>query len=78
MTNPTSFDISPSRSSRTGQTVVEAMLLISVIVVAVVAVGWILAGDEFGGGFIAGMKNTADAVDVVYSEEPAHPLPVIQ
>jgi hypothetical protein len=51
------------------------MLLTSVIVVAVVAVGWILAGDETGGGFIAGMKNTADAVDVVYAEEPAHPIP---
>ena len=71
----TIFGARDYRSSRTGQTVVEAMLLTSVLVVAVVAVGWILAGDESGGGFIAGMKNTADAVDVVYSEEPEFPIP---
>jgi hypothetical protein len=71
----TSFSSSSYRSLRAGQTVVEAMLLTSVVVVAVVAVGWILAGDEMGGGFIAGMKNTADAVDVVYSEEPGLPIP---
>ena len=63
------------RSARTGQTVVEAMLLTSVVVVAVVMVGWILAGDEMGGGFIAGMKAKADSVDVVYAEEPEFPIP---
>lgn len=75
MTVPASFRWSRFHRMQAGQTVVEAMLLTSVIVVAVVAVGWILAGDETGGGFIAGMKNTADAVDVVYAEEPAHPIP---
>ncbi len=56
-----------SRRWRGGQSTVEVMLVISVLVVAMVVVGSLLADDQTG--FIAGMRSMADGADTVFAKE---------
>ena len=63
------------RWRRRGQTAVETMLLVSVLVVAIVGISWIIAGDETSGGFVNAMKDKADEIDDVYATEPTLPIP---
>lgn len=53
---------------RRGQSSVEVMLVISVIVIAVVAAGFLFAGGD--SGFIQAMQDLADSAGTVYSTGP--------
>jgi len=54
--------------NRTGQTTVETLLLISVIVVAIVATSWILTGDATGDGMTNAMSEFGDGAATVYAQ----------
>jgi len=53
---------------RTGQTTVETLLLISVIVVAIVAASWIFTGDATGDGMTSAMTEFGDGAATVYAQ----------
>ena len=61
------------RKTRKGQTAVETMLLISVIVVAIVAASWILTGDVGGTGITNAMSEFGDGAATVYSDPASAP-----
>jgi hypothetical protein len=52
------------RTSRSGQTVVEAMLLVSVFVIAIVAIVWPFFGGE--DGIAAQLETFGEAASTVY------------
>ena len=53
---------------RRGQSTVEVMLVISVLVVAIVAAGYLLTDEQ--NGFIAGMRAMKDGAGTVFAEAP--------
>jgi len=55
---------------RNGQTTVETMLFISVIVVAIVAASWVLTGDAGGEGITNAMSEFGDGAATVYAQPP--------
>ncbi|GEM_PF-6387718 len=61
------MNLAKNLSRRRGQSTVEVMLLISVLVVAVVAAGFALTNED--NGFISGMRAMADGADTVFAEE---------
>jgi predicted lysophospholipase L1 biosynthesis ABC-type transport system permease subunit len=60
------FERAIFRGARAGQTSVETMLVISVIVIAIVA-----AGHTFADRFISGMEVLADTAAKVYADPDA-------
>ena len=59
--------------TRKGQTAVETLLLISVIVVAIVAASWILTGDAGGTGIVNAMSEFGDGAATVYADPASAP-----
>ncbi|MCB9794366.1 MAG: hypothetical protein H6741_16755 [Alphaproteobacteria bacterium] len=57
--------------ARAGQTTVEVMLLISVIVIGVVGVGWWLAGGE--SGIVAGLESFSQGAQNAYVDPAQAP-----
>ena len=58
---------------RRGQTAVETLLLISLLVVAIVAASWILTGDAGGTGITNAMSEFGDGAATVYSDPASAP-----
>ncbi|MCB9761896.1 MAG: hypothetical protein H6739_18855 [Alphaproteobacteria bacterium] len=56
---------------RRGQTTVETMLLISVVVIGVVAVGWWLAGGP--NGINEGMRSLGEGAEKAYVDPARAP-----
>ncbi len=52
--------------SRRGQSVTESLLLTSVLVIAVIAAGWVLAGVQNGDGIVGGLVSMADGAEEAY------------
>ena len=57
---------------KSGQTTVETLLLISVLVVALVAASWILTGDADGTGMTNAMKEFGEGGATVYADPDAN------
>ena len=55
------------RGPRSGQSTVEYMLYISVVVIGIVAIGWI----AFGPGFQEGFDELVENSETVLSNQPA-------
>jgi hypothetical protein len=53
---------------KSGQTTVETLLFISVLVVAIVAASWILTGDAGGTGMTNAMKEFGEGAATVYAD----------
>jgi Flp pilus assembly protein TadG len=53
---------------RQGQSTVEVMLVISVLVVAIVAAGFVITNEN--NGFIAGMRAMSDGAGTVFAKKP--------
>jgi hypothetical protein len=62
-----------SRRGRRGQSVTESLLLTSVLVVAVIAAGWVLAGVKGGGGIVGGLSSMADGAKEAYVDPSRSP-----
>jgi Trk-type K+ transport system membrane component len=62
-----------NRVTRSGQTTVETLLLISVIVVAIVAASWVLTGDPGGEGITNAMSEFGAGAATVYSDPASAP-----
>ncbi len=60
-----------SAFSRSGQTTVESMMLISVVVIALVAAFWIFFGGEHS--FADALDDFGEGAATVYAEEPDLP-----
>ncbi len=52
---------------RQGQSTAEVMLVISVLSVAMVAIGYLFNSED--NGFISGMRAMADGADTVFAKE---------
>jgi hypothetical protein len=57
---------------KSGQTTVETLLFISVLVVAIVAASWILTGDPDGSGMTNAMKEFGEGAATVYADPNAN------
>ena len=62
-----------NRGTRSGQTTVETLLLISVIVVAIVAASWVLTGDPGGEGITNAMSEFGAGAATVYADPASAP-----
>ena len=61
------------RRAKSGQSTVETLLLISVIVVAIVAASWVLTGDPGGEGITNAMSEFGDGAATVYADPASAP-----
>jgi hypothetical protein len=57
---------------KSGQTTVETLLFISVLVVAIVAASWVLTGEAGGDGITNAMKEFGEGAATVYADPDAN------
>ena len=62
-----------TRRLRRGQSVTESLLLTSVLVIAVIAAGWVLAGVQNGTGIVGGLTSMADGAEEAYVDPSRAP-----